>query len=55
MATGLDQEALDALRPAERMVAEYLLEAGPEALVMSAAALAERLGTSDATVVRTAR
>ena len=50
-----NQNALDALRPAERVVAQYLLEAGPEALVMSAAALAERLGTSDATVVRTAR
>ena len=52
---GFDQEMLDALRPAERLVAQYLLEAGPEALVMSAAALAQRLGTSDATVVRTAR
>jgi DNA-binding MurR/RpiR family transcriptional regulator len=51
----LDQDSFDALRPAERMVAQYLLDAGPEALVMSAAALAERLGTSDATVVRTAR
>ena len=52
---GFDQETVDALRPAERVVAQYLLEAGPEALVMSAAALAQRLGTSDATVVRTAR
>jgi DNA-binding MurR/RpiR family transcriptional regulator len=50
-----DQAAVEALRPAERVVARYLLETGPEALVMSAAALAERLGTSDATVVRTAR
>jgi DNA-binding MurR/RpiR family transcriptional regulator len=55
MQNGLEEGALDALRPAERMVAQYLLDAGPEALVMSAAALAERLGTSDATVVRTAR
>jgi DNA-binding MurR/RpiR family transcriptional regulator len=55
MQHGLDREVLEALRPAERMVADYLLDAGPEALVMSAAALAERLGTSDATVVRTAR
>jgi DNA-binding MurR/RpiR family transcriptional regulator len=52
---GFDQETMDTLRPAERVVAQYLLEAGPEALVMSAAALAQRLGTSDATVVRTAR
>src|ERR1700750_570118 len=50
-----DQDALNALRPAERAVAQYLLDAGPEALVMSAAALAERLGTSDATGVRTAQ
>ena len=55
MDANFDQDALDALRPAERIVADYLLDAGPEALVMSAAALAERLGTSDATVVRTAR
>jgi DNA-binding MurR/RpiR family transcriptional regulator len=52
---GFDQDTLDALRPAERVVAQYLLESGPEALVMSAAALAQQLGTSDATVVRTAR
>ena len=42
-------------RPAERRVAERLLELGPEATLLSAAALAEQLGTSDATVVRTAK
>jgi DNA-binding MurR/RpiR family transcriptional regulator len=55
MQNGFSEETLEGLRPAERVVAQYLLEAGPEALVMSAAALAQRLGTSDATVVRTAR
>jgi len=48
-------ELIDGLAPAERRVAQYLLEGGPEALVVSAATLAERLGTSDATVVRTAK
>lgn len=43
------------LSPAERRVAEYLLEAPPEELLLSAAGLAERLSTSDATVVRTAK
>src|SRR6478609_12202192 len=45
----------DDVAPAERRVAERLLELGPEATLLSAAALAERLGTSDATVVRTAK
>jgi DNA-binding MurR/RpiR family transcriptional regulator len=45
----------DALAPAERRVAELLLDLGPEATLLSAAALAEQLGTSDATVVRTAK
>jgi DNA-binding MurR/RpiR family transcriptional regulator len=45
----------DSLAPAERRVAELLLELGPEATLLSAAALAEQLGTSDATVVRTAK
>jgi DNA-binding MurR/RpiR family transcriptional regulator len=45
----------DNLAPAERRVAERLLEFGPEEALLSAAALAERLGTSDATVVRTAK
>src|SRR5882757_4630923 len=43
------------LAPAERRVAQLLLDAGPEATLLSAAALAEQLGTSDATVVRTAK
>lgn len=45
----------DALAPAERRVAELLLDLGPQATLLSAAALAEQLGTSDATVVRTAK
>jgi DNA-binding MurR/RpiR family transcriptional regulator len=45
----------EALAPAERRVAELLLDLGPEATLLSAAALAEQLGTSDATVVRTAK
>lgn len=48
-------DRLAQLAPAERRVAEYLMHAGPEALVLSAAVLADRLGTSDATVVRTAK
>jgi DNA-binding MurR/RpiR family transcriptional regulator len=43
------------LAPAERRVATHLLDVGPEASLLSAAALARRLGTSDATVVRTAK
>ena len=43
------------LAPAERRVTELLLDLGPEATLLSAAALAEQLGTSDATVVRTAK
>lgn len=43
------------LAPAERRVAEGLVGFGPEEALLSAAALAERLGTSDATVVRTAK
>ena len=43
------------LAPAERRVAEQLVDLGPEATLLSAAALAEQLGTSDATVVRTAK
>jgi DNA-binding MurR/RpiR family transcriptional regulator len=45
----------DELAPAERRVAELLLEAGPEATLLSAATLAAQLGTSDATIVRTAK
>src|ERR1700680_2124151 len=43
------------LAPAERRVAEMLVDLGPQATLLSAAALAEQLGTSDATVVRTAK
>jgi DNA-binding MurR/RpiR family transcriptional regulator len=46
---------VDDVAPAERRVAERLLELGPEASLLSAAALAERIGTSDATIVRTAK
>jgi DNA-binding MurR/RpiR family transcriptional regulator len=45
----------DELAPAERRVAALLLDVGPEATLLSAAALAQQLGTSDATVVRTAK
>jgi DNA-binding MurR/RpiR family transcriptional regulator len=45
----------DDLAPAERRVAEYLAAAGPEVTLLSAAELAARIGTSDATVVRTAK
>jgi DNA-binding MurR/RpiR family transcriptional regulator len=48
-------ERVEQLAPAERRVAEQLLEFGPEAAALSAAALADQLGTSDATVVRTAK
>ncbi|MDQ1435543.1 MAG: hypothetical protein QOF59_2359 [Actinomycetota bacterium] len=48
-------ERVDDVAPAERRVAERLLELGPEASLLSAAALAERIGTSDATIVRTAK
>jgi len=43
------------IAPAERRVAYGLLELGAEASVLSAAALAAQLGTSDATIVRTAK
>jgi DNA-binding MurR/RpiR family transcriptional regulator len=43
------------LAPAERRVAEMLVDLGPQATLLTAAALAEQLGTSDATVVRTAK
>ena len=45
----------DELAPAERRVAQLLLDLGPRATLLSAAALAEQLATSDATVVRTAK
>lgn len=46
---------LDKMSPAEQRVARLLLEAREEALVASAASLAVKARTSDATVVRTAR
>jgi DNA-binding MurR/RpiR family transcriptional regulator len=41
--------------PAERRVAEFLVQAGPRAAPMSAQEIAEAVGTSDATVVRAAK
>jgi DNA-binding MurR/RpiR family transcriptional regulator len=49
------QTHYDSLAPAEQRVADQLLELGPAGLVLSAAALGQRLGTSDATIVRTAK
>src|SRR5215831_11719712 len=43
------------LSPVSRRIAEYLLTAGPEVVLLSAAELASALGTSDASVVRTAK
>lgn len=43
------------MRPAERRVARHLAEHREELLLASAAALARSIGTSDATVVRTAK
>jgi len=41
--------------PVERAVAEFLLAAGSRAAAMSAREIAREIGTSDATVIRTAR
>jgi DNA-binding MurR/RpiR family transcriptional regulator len=41
--------------PAERAVAQYLLDQGPRAATMSAREIAAAVGTSDATVVRAAK
>ena len=41
--------------PVERSVAEFLLATGPRAGAMSAREIAQAVGTSDATVIRTAR
>jgi len=49
------EERLDQLAPAERRVAGLLRDLGPQAALLSAAAIADQLGTSDATVVRTAK
>jgi DNA-binding MurR/RpiR family transcriptional regulator len=45
----------DDLAPAERRFAIWLLDAGPDASLLSAAAMAAAVGISDATVVRTAK
>jgi len=47
--------AASRLSPAQRQVAEYLVGSGRAAMVDSASVIAERLGVSDATVVRTAQ
>ena len=41
--------------PLERSVADFLLNAGPRAGAMSAREVAQAVGTSDATVIRTSR
>lgn len=51
----LVETGLERLSPAERRVARYLQTNPAEALIASAAALARRTQTSDATVVRTAK
>lgn len=45
----------DSLSPREREVGEYLTAHGEDAAFLSAAGIAARLGTSDATVVRTVK
>ena len=47
--------SLHVLSPAQRLVAEYLVGSGRSAMVDSASVIADRLGVSDATVVRTAQ
>lgn len=49
------EDRLDALSPAARDVARFFRENREEVMIASAAALAARAGTSDATIVRTAR
>jgi len=51
----LVRAAVDRLSPAERRVARFFAEHREEVLLASAAELASRAGTSDATVVRTAK
>ena len=63
MQQGLLQESVAArvaavlgeLSPAQRQVAQFLLDGGPAVSVYSAAEIGSNLGVSDATVVRTAR
>jgi DNA-binding MurR/RpiR family transcriptional regulator len=47
--------ARGSLTPAQQKVADYFGQAGPDTLVLSASQIADRLGVSDATVVRTAQ
>jgi DNA-binding MurR/RpiR family transcriptional regulator len=48
-------ERMAALTPAERRVAQHLVDSGPLLITHSAARIADAVGTSDATVVRTAQ
>lgn len=50
----LTQRLARVTRPAERRVAEHLIRLGPRAAASSALEIAAEVGTSDATVVRTA-
>jgi DNA-binding MurR/RpiR family transcriptional regulator len=43
------------LSPVSRRIAEHLLHAGPEVVLLSAAELADELRTSDASIIRTAK
>lgn len=43
------------LSPVSQRIARYLVDAGPEVVLLSAADLAAELGTSDASVIRTAK
>jgi DNA-binding MurR/RpiR family transcriptional regulator len=53
--TSLAARSLLLSSPIERSVAEFLLATGPRAGAMSAREIAQAIGTSDATVIRTAR
>lgn len=50
-----EDKLLERLSPAEQQVAAFFRDRSEEVLISSASALASRTGTSDATVVRTAR
>src|SRR4029453_19253620 len=43
------------LSPGSRRIAEHLLGAGPEVVLLSAAELAAEIGTSDASIIRAAK
>ncbi len=47
--------AIDRIRPAEQRVARFFQENREETLIGSASSLAEKVGTSDATVIRTVK